>query len=64
MPQCSIKYKQNAVQTLDLKNNNSTNIDLSFDKNIVSNAWKLSVYFIDIRMLKTNLASPHSPPIL
>ena len=63
MLQCTMKYKQN-IQTLDLKNNNSTTIDLSFDKNIVSNTWKLSVYFIHIRTLKTNLACPHSPPIL
>lgn len=35
-----------------LKNNNSNNIDLSFNKNIVLNIWKFSVYFIYIRILK------------
>ena len=49
---------------MTLKNNNSNNIDLSFNKNIVSNTWKLSVYFIHIRTLKLHLACPHSPPLL
>lgn len=47
-----MKYKQNVVQTPDLKNNNSNNIDLSFDKNTVSNTWKLSVYFLHLRHWK------------